>query len=277
MTTVKLAAGIFSLFLLLPAMAAEAATPTGTVKLAVPFVVEIPDGVWAPPWNNACEEASIVMVEQYYLGKTKISKVESKKLMWPLFLFQDKLYGSNRDADAARTQKIINGATTFRAVIKDDPTLADIKAELDALRPVITLHYGWDLKNPALRFRRAGSSFHMLVVIGYDDAKKQFITNDPGNENGLDFRYDYDIFLASLHDFNNKTRKADGRPRALFTNFETLVKSKDKNAIFLVKDGKKQYITHPKLFKIHDWRWTDIKIWPKEKIMALPTGEAIVE
>jgi hypothetical protein len=189
------------------------------VNLSVPFTVESPEGSWKGPWVNACEEASITMVEKFYQGKTTITPLEAQTFMETLFAYQNKKWGSNADSDAARTVDIINNATSYKGTIKEDPTLEEIKEELRNGRPVISLHYGFGLNNPGIRFLATGSSYHMMVIKGYDDATDSFITNDNGDRvAGADHMYDYDLFLNSIHDFDFKTRKADGPMRVIFTS-----------------------------------------------------------
>ena len=117
------------------------------VILAVPYVPEAPDGNWTGPWKNACEESSIAMVEYYYTGNSTPSKIASKAFMWDLFSKQNSLYGSNADADSVRTNYLINNFSSFYGKVIDNPTLEQIKKELQQKRPVISLHYGFDLKN----------------------------------------------------------------------------------------------------------------------------------
>ncbi len=250
-------------------------TPPEMVDLDVPFVTEIPDGQWTAPWNNACEEASVTMVDQYYLGVKEISRAESKKLMWPLFAAEIKLFGYNADTNAEETAELAENMLDFAITIKDNPTLEDIKNELRNKRPVISMHYGFALNNPALRFRREGSSFHMMVISGFDDKTQEFIVEDPGNPNGVDFRYKYDNIMSTLHDFNHKDKKADGPARVLFTSEKMLAKAAGGTRIFLIKDNKKHYIAHPDLFKKYGWSWTKVKSVDKSFLDNLENGEAI--
>ena len=189
------------------------------VLLTVPYINEAPSNNWTGPWKNACEEASIAMVEMYYQGKTQVSIKEAEAYMQTLFDKQDQLYGTNHDADTARMLEIINTATSFKAIIKEKPTLEDIKKELLTSHPVITPLYGYDLKNPNIPFLRSGSYYHMLVVIGYDDKTNEFIVNDTGDiKQGASHRYDYELFLNSIHDFDFSTKKANGPARVIFTS-----------------------------------------------------------
>lgn len=250
---------------------------TSTVSLPVPFVVEIPDGLWIKPWNNACEEAAVTMVNQYYFGTKKITKAESKKMMWPLFGIEDKIFGTNQDTDAAHTARLANEYLSFQAKIITDPALEQIKAELDAGRPVISMHYGFGLNNPLLRFRRAGSSYHMMVISGYDDAAEAFIVEDPGHERGLDFRYKYATIMGTLHDFDYKRSKADGPARVLFTKRYALVRAEGGRRIYLIDGNEKRYIAHPDLVKKHGLKWSNLKEVKKDWLDSFPSGEVIWE
>ncbi len=245
-------------------------------SLPVSHIWEIPGGVWVPPWSGACEEASIAMVDQYYLGKRGLfSLAQMKKIMQPLFPIEDKLFGSNSDTNSTRTLKIINDFTSFDAVAKQNPTIEEIQKEIVTGHPVISLHYGYDLKNPLHSFRRGGSSYHMMVITGFDGEKKEFLVNDPEIKNGIDFRYKYDTIMDSLHDFNHDTKQATGAPVVLFTQPKQIVKAAGSHRIYLVRNNTKYYISHPNVFNNHRWRWSLVKEVDKDWLNSLPSGESI--
>lgn len=247
------------------------------VDLPVPHIWEIPDGVWVKPWNNACEEAAIVMVEDFYLGRgeVKLPPKEIKTKLWPLFTWEDKVFGSNADTDSFRTNRIINEYSSFVGTVKKNPTLEEIKAELAAGRPIISFHYGYGLNNPHHRFRRGGSSYHVIVLTGYDDTKQEFMTNDSEMKDGLDYRYPYATIMDTLHDFDHKRMKADGVPVVIFTEPKKLVKAEGGSRLFLIENGVKRYITHPTVFKNRRWSWGAIQTVSKATLDAYPTGEVI--
>jgi hypothetical protein len=262
-------------FFIIPGIA-NAATPE-KISLPVPFLWEIPDGVWVPPWSGACEEASILAVEGYYLNKPKqiIKRVDAKNLMSPMFTIENKIFGYNSDTTAEENVKLINDYTSFDAVIKENPTLEEIKNELRAGRPVISLHYGYDLNNPKHRFRRGGSSYHVMAIVGFDDVKGEFLVNDSELSDGIDFRYKYATIMNTLHDFNHKTKHADGPPRVLFTMKKTIVKAVGSNRIFLIRDNKKHYISNPAVFKNHRFSWSLVKTIEKSNLDKYEIGESI--
>lgn len=265
------------LLIITPACAFASTTDTETVGLSVPFIIEIPDGTWTGPWKNACEEASMAMVDQYYQGVTSIGRQASKNIMLPLFAYQNSVWGSNADSNATRTAKIIEAKLDFKATIIRKPTIEQIKSELRAGRPVISFHYARYLENPGHHFRVGGSYFHVMVISGFDEATQEFITEDPGAENGLDYRYKYDKLMATLGDFNHTTHKVDGLPTVIFTKQYLLAKAAGGTRIYLVQDNIKQYISHPNLFKKYGWSWGKVRSVKKDWLAGLPNGSPITK
>ncbi|MEK7644175.1 MAG: C39 family peptidase [Patescibacteria group bacterium] len=184
----------------------------------VPFTVQAPDGIWKQPWQDACEEAVTVMADYYYTGKkyTRIPTAQARAAIMKTVNLENKFFGFNKDTNAEQMIEIINNFYPWEAFIVDDPTLEQIKAEIDNERPVILPVYGKGLKNPY--FRSGGPVYHTILVKGYDDDRNEFITNEPGVGRGLDYRYKYATLMSAIHDFlpNNKTIK--GRKVAIFTS-----------------------------------------------------------
>lgn len=244
--------------------------------LPVPFTSEVPDGRWVGPWKNACEEASVVMVESYYLGQKTITKSYAKQTMQKLFAWEDKKFGSNANTNATDTAKMLNEYSSISTTIVRHPALEEIKAELDAQHPVIALLDGFDLNNPNIPFLQSGSGYHAFVIKGYDDATQEFIVNDDGDDiRGLDYRYSYDTIFGSLHDYNVQTKKTDGAPTVLFTEVKRIVKVADKPQIYLIQDGQKHYVAKPAVFKNHRWSWAMVQPISPEELAGFPAGAII--
>jgi hypothetical protein len=197
---------------------------TNTLKpnkliLDVPYINEAPDGNFSGNWKNACEEASITMVEKYYSGEKSVSIEEAKISMRILFDIQDRLYGTNASIDAIKIVEVINKYSSYKAILKNSPTINEIKKELIYKHPIISLHYGFDLQNKNIPFSVIGSYYHVMVIVGYDNKTKEFIVNDDGDmKNGKNHRYEYNLFMNSLHDYNFALNKTNGPARVIFTN-----------------------------------------------------------
>lgn len=246
------------------------------VLLKVPYTSEIPNGSWTKPWNNACEEASVVMVKGYYFGYETITKKIAMSDMSPLFKIEDKIFGGNADTDAARTAKLINEYTDFSAKVKTKPTLEEIKNELNEGRPIIAMLNMKNIVNKYHRFRAGGSYYHVFVIIGYDDNTQEFITNDNGNAtNGAGYRFKYDDIMKNLHDFNHNTKRADGPPRVLFTDSRVLFKAKGNPMVYLIKHDTKYHITSSAVFKAKGYKWKKIRVVEQKRLDNLKTGDPI--
>jgi hypothetical protein len=257
--------------------------PTVAVKdankviLAVPYINESPDNNWTGNWKNACEEASMTMVDKYYSGQSSVSSADAKKEMTMFFDVQNKLWGSNANSDAARTAKLINDNTIYNATVIELPTISQIKNELDQSRPVIVPLYGFDLHNPNIPFvpLPRGTSYHMLVIIGYDDATKEFITNDDGDTKaGPGHRYGYDLLMNAIHDYSFVTKQANDTARAIFT-YPKLVKLADNPRVYYLHDNIKQYIPDEATFKAKGWTWNEVNVVTQVWLDTFKSGDDI--
>ncbi len=270
--TVNLLA-ITILFSALPAYAQE------SVNLSVPYVPEAPDGLMVKPWNNSCEEASTVMLDEYYSGNRDkgITKAKAKKSILNYITIENKIFGYNANTNAAEMTKIINEYSKyFEAKIKINPALEDIKNELRSGRPVIPLLYGYLLNNPRIQFAKNGSYYHTFVIKGFDDETEEFIVNDNGDlKQGLDLRYSYDTILGALRDYDHKTSKTVKPATVLFTGQRMLVKTADSGRIYLISDNKKQHISSPTVFKNRGWKWSFVQVVEKSWLDKFPAGNSL--
>lgn len=246
------------------------------VKLKVPYTSEVPLGSWVKPWNNACEEASIIMAESYYFGNETMDKKTAVKYMTPLFGIQNKIFGGNADTDSVRTARLLNEYLSVQANIQTDPTLDEIKEQLRQGKPVVTFHYAKDLKNPNHRWRVGGSYYHVMLLVGFDENTNEFFVHDSGDDKtGSYYRYTYDNIMDTLHDFNHKTGKANGPARVLFTDSRVLMKTKDSPAVYYIFHDTKYPIASPAAFESRGWKWKQIKVVEKKTLEKFKTGAMI--
>ena len=254
---------------------------TTTINLVVPYISQMPDGIFVKPWSKACEEATIIMIEEFYL-KNKISLLPitvGKQGMSMLFAWEDKNFGYNDDTDASSTARIINDYSSFNAIVKRNPTLEEIKNEIKNNRPVISLHYGPALNNPYLHFKVDGPQYHMIVLKGFDDKNKEFIAHDPGTYqySGNDFRYGYQTIMSSLHDYDIKIKKAkEGVPVVLFTSPKIIIKTPG-NTLYFIEDNKKYLINNPTTtFQQRRWSFRLIQTKTEDELRNFVDGNPII-
>lgn len=171
-----------------------------TANLNVPFTSQAPSGNWNLPFKEACEEASILMVDKFYKGQSFVSASGTEDEIKNIVDFEEQKLNFHLDTDAKQTAQIMKdyfGYTNVR--VEYDITIDDIKKEIARGKPVIIPAAGRMLGNP--NYRQPGPLYHMLVVKGYTQTK--FITNDPGTRRGKDFTYSFDKFYNAIHDWDN--------------------------------------------------------------------------
>ncbi|PJA87264.1 MAG: hypothetical protein CO141_00330 [Candidatus Moranbacteria bacterium CG_4_9_14_3_um_filter_42_9] len=172
--------------------------PTGEAIASVPFLTQAPFAIWDPLHEDACEEASLIMVKHFLDKDQDLTPASGDVEIRKIIQYEEK-NGYGISISLEQLKKIAKeylGMPTGR--IKYSPTIDDIKKELADGRPVIVPAAGKILPNP--NFRNGGPNYHMLVVVGYD--KNGFITNDPGTKKGQGFRYAYEGLFNAIHDWD---------------------------------------------------------------------------
>lgn len=184
----------------------------GAYNLAVPFTSQAPHANWDLPYQEACEEASVLMVARYFDGESGvIDPDDADAALLRLVEFQLDMFGDYLDTTAEETRQMLDGYFNLQAYVVESPSVAQIKSEIAAGRPVIVPAAGQQLGNPF--FSGAGPLYHMLVIKGYTD--DQFITNDPGTKRGNNYAYDIDVIMSAMGDWNDGD-PANGAKRVIF-------------------------------------------------------------
>ena len=149
-------------------------------------------------YQNGCEEASLVMAQKFFAGKSldeSIMKVELDKVApWEL-----ERFGENLSVNTDKVKIMAEEYFDLKAEISKEVTIEKIKKELVAGSLIILPLTGKDLNNS--NYTDEGPLYHMLVVKGYD--RDQFITNDPGTRKGKDYKYKYDVLINAIHDWKD--------------------------------------------------------------------------
>lgn len=178
------------------------------VNLSVPFTSQAPHTNWDMPYQEACEEASLMMVHAYIAGKT-FTPDEADRQIKELVAWEEEHFGYYEDTTAEETAemaRLFYGHAGSRAVPLT--SMAQVRAEVEKGNPVILPASGKDLPNP--NFRGGGPLYHMLVVKGWTKDGK-VITNDPGTRRGADFLYDEDALWNAIHDWNGGNVRAGAK------------------------------------------------------------------
>ncbi|MBU2566484.1 C39 family peptidase [Patescibacteria group bacterium] len=181
-------------------LAVEVQIPT-ELNLDVPWMSQAPNSNWDYPYQEACEEASMIMVDRFYKKQTgRIDPDDADKAILDLVDYEKESLGMYEDTNAEETAKIISDYFGYKDVRVLPLTSAlDIKSVLARGYPVIVPFSGKDLKNP--NYKNGGPLYHMMVIKGYTN-DEQFITGDPGTRKGQDYIYPYDRIMEAAHDWN---------------------------------------------------------------------------
>lgn len=167
----------------------------------VSFAAQAPFGEWSDPrQQDACEEASALIVVKWALGET-FTLSEAKTEILKISKYQTDEYGEYRDTSVEDTLKwIINGYFKYdKARLEKDITKADIIKELEKGNLVIVPTDGQLLNNP--NFTPPGPERHMLVIRGYNYETKKFIANDPGTRQGQKYPYPEDTLFRAIQNY----------------------------------------------------------------------------
>ncbi|MBU2025712.1 MAG: C39 family peptidase [Patescibacteria group bacterium] len=167
-----------------------------------PFVPQAPFANWDQLHEEACEEAVIITAHYYLRDQKNISKQKAEEEILKMIQYQEKNFNGHHDLDAEHIVKLAREFYNDQYQIKKEFTQNDIKKYLARKTIIIVPAAGRVLENP--NFKQPGPLYHALVIIGYDEKKQQFITNDPGTRKGSEFRYSYKNLMQSIHDFPGK-------------------------------------------------------------------------
>ncbi len=172
------------------------------INLGVPFTSQAPHSDWSFPYKEACEEASVLMVKEFFDGRKsgKIPADIADAGILKIVEFEKSLFGFYEDTTIEQTRDFAELMYGFdKTEIINNPTVLDIQQRLMLGLPVIVPAAGRDLGNP--NFTAPGPIYHMLVIRGFT-ADGKFITNDPGTRNGEAYLYSFDVLMSAIHDWN---------------------------------------------------------------------------
>lgn len=174
------------------------------LNLSVPFVLQAPHQDWSMPYEEACEEATLIMAVN--AGKKAMTADEQDAEIKAIVAREIEMFGDYVHTSASETAMLAKDFYKVKQTrIFPIRNADDIKRELAAGHPVMDPADGKLLMNP--NFKNGGPVYHMLLIKGYL-ADGRWITNDPGTRKGKDYIYGKDQLLNAMHDWTGEA--ADG-------------------------------------------------------------------
>jgi len=179
-----------------------------THQIIAPFVQQAPEKNWDEPWQDACEEASLLTVDFYYKNIKSITTETNLDSILKMIEFENtQSFTSDMNVEqmAIVGQKYLG----YQTEIIDDPNIDDIKNYLVKNIPVIVPASGKILFKENTHFNSSGPYYHNIVILGYNDNKQQFTVHDVGTKAGSYYHYSYSLLMESIHDFPASNKKED--------------------------------------------------------------------
>jgi hypothetical protein len=165
----------------------------------VPFTSQAPHANWDEVHEEACEEASVLMVLKYFRGETFASAEDANREIDEILASNESL-GFPVDDTAEQVVTLLRHEDpSLTAVLLQHPTVDDLKKVLSEGKLVIVPAAGQELGNPY--FTAPGPRYHMLVLRGYTQ-DGYVITNDPGTKRGKEYAYSWNVLMDAIHDWN---------------------------------------------------------------------------
>lgn len=181
------------------------------VQLDMPFASQAPTGSWDPPYDEACEEASLIIVH-HFLEKTALdASIMNQDIL--SMVRHEESKGLPIDIDMHQLAQVAEDLYGYDTQVLEggDVSIARIEQELAAGNPVIMPLSGQDIGNPY--YSGDGPPYHVLVVIGYNGT--HFITHDVGTKRGESYSYRKEVLMDAIHDWNGSVDTIRSGPRRL--------------------------------------------------------------
>jgi len=163
----------------------------------IAFFPQAPEWNRDQPWQDACEEASLVLAA-YGISGDHLNEEIFKDDILKMISVQEEMFGSAKDTTLAQTKQLYDEFYgIWSSVIIDNPEIQEMKQTLSEWKLIVAPFAGKLLGN--IYFSNDGPRYHMLTIIGYD--QNWFITHDVGTKRGAQYRYSDEVLMNALHDF----------------------------------------------------------------------------
>jgi hypothetical protein len=160
------------------------------------FYPQAPLGNWTAPWNEACEEASVLLVANYYYSYNWTKEQFSDQIL-KLIDWEKQNLGVYIDTSTAQNAEILTNYLHLKTVIHENPSLMDIKKILAGGHMIVASFSGKELGNP--NYINGGPVYHVIVLKGYL-ANGNIITHDVATYKGANYLYEWNTLYNAMHD-----------------------------------------------------------------------------
>ncbi len=183
----------------------------GSVRLKMPFASQAPTGNWDPPYDEACEEASLIIVNHYLEGTALDATIMDSDIL--AMVEHEEGRGLPIDIDMFELAQVAREMFGYDAEVVEGAgvTIERIEQELAKGNPVVLPLAGQDIGNPY--YTGDGPPYHVLVVVGYDS--KNFTTHDVGTKRGENYVYRKNVLMDAIHDWNGSVDTIRNGPRRM--------------------------------------------------------------
>jgi len=173
-----------------PALPAE-------LNLKMTFYPQAPFGNWDLPWQETCEEASVLLVANEYFHHDWTAEQFNDELL-KLVEWEKTTFGDYKHTNDNQTAKILNDYLGLKTVIHENPTFEDVQKVIAKGHFIVMTFAGKHLGNPF--YKNGGPNYHAMVIKGYEEGEK-IITSDVGTKRGENYVYSWATLDNALHDY----------------------------------------------------------------------------
>lgn len=176
----------------------------------VTFFSQAPLWIRDQPYQDACEEASL-LIGQYYLKNITKTKNEYNKDLLAMVELEMQMLWYFKSTTIMETKQLINKRDpSINTKIIENPSINDLEKEISQNHIIVSPIYGKGLKNPY--YALWWPNYHFLVIKWY--TKNEFITHDVWTLRWENRHYDKSLIMENIHD-RNRTDVRKWAPRVL--------------------------------------------------------------
>jgi len=162
------------------------------------FFSQAPYWNWNQPYQDACEEASLLIWYYYIKWLNKNKSEYNKDLLKMVQLEMDILWYFESTTIVEMKQIINTRDPNIKAKIIEHPSIRDIEKEISKNNAVIAPFYGKWINNP--HYALWWPEYHFMVIKWYD--KYNFITHDVWTIKWANREYSKSLIMKNMHDRN---------------------------------------------------------------------------